>query len=336
MENKLTLNIRTNEMEQYHRDIVSFFRNEGDKHFIEKFLEIKGIKSENTEKTYRNAIKSFFNKEIENITIDEVVAVQYYQCYEYLQKLTREGLASGTVHNRISCLSSFYKWLTKHNSEHLTIISNNPFAGLKDDKPKLVSEETQALTQEELIRLMNSIEEDKEIDLRDKALLSLAFTTALRKSDIRKLKLKDIFYFQGVWGIKVITEKGKKIHNAKLTDDVKRLIDKYLEISNRNYEDHEEDYIFRGTTVASKKRKEMLSSNIFNHIIKTRLKNCDIKKHIKVHSTRHTSITMLYEAGVPLVQLQEFANHSQLETTRRYIKANSTIANSPADKIKLF
>ncbi len=100
------------------------------------------------------------------------------------------------------------------------IIKFNPFSNLKEEKPTINNEETAFLTEEECRVLLNSIDTSTILGLRNKALLSLALTTALRKSEIINIKLKDIVKY-GDYDVIKVTRKGNKLDMVKLQAEPK-------------------------------------------------------------------------------------------------------------------
>jgi integrase len=45
-------------------------------------------------------------------------------------------------------------------------------------------------------------------------------------------------------------------------------------------------------------------------------------EHLRRHDLRHTGLTWMADAGVPVHHLQEIAGHGQLTTTQRYLHPN--------------
>lgn len=45
-------------------------------------------------------------------------------------------------------------------------------------------------------------------------------------------------------------------------------------------------------------------------------------EHLRRHDLRHTGLTWMADAGVPVHHLQKIAGHGQLTTTQRYLHPN--------------
>ncbi|AWZ48641.1 tyrosine-type recombinase/integrase [Hathewaya limosa] len=305
-------------------------------HFIEYFLKIKALKSKNTSKSYERDIKDFFGVEnIKSISIDQVRCVNFLHAEQYILELKNKGYASATINRKVSSLSALYRWLLKYrdNVRDIQIIKYNPFAELGDEKPTVVNKETEFLTKEECVKLLESIDIDTLIGLRDKCILSLALTTALRKSEIINIQLKDIKKYADFDVIEVRRKGGKK-DLVKLQDGVKELILTYLEKTQRNLKTNSEEYLFMGHSTNGLNGKK-LNRNTLNLIIDRTRKKAGIDKKLQVHSTRHTAITLVIQSGATLEKVRDFAAHANISTTNRYIHSIDKLKNNPGDLIDI-
>ncbi|SHJ64077.1 tyrosine recombinase XerC subunit [Hathewaya proteolytica DSM 3090] len=306
-------------------------------HFIRHFLSIKSVKSINTSKSYERDIKTFFNVDrVEDITLEDIRKVNNVHAEQYIMYLQKKGYSSATVNRKISSLSALYRWLMKYreNNSDVYVVKYNPFQYLKNEKPVVVSKETEFLTKEECKMLLASIDTSTLIGLRDKAILALAFTTALRKSEIINIRLKDIIRYGNYHVIEVIRKGGKK-DLIKLQDNVRELIELYVKKSSAEGEWEKDRYLFLGHSVNGLNGKK-LNHNTLNLIIKRVCDNAGIDKKLKVHSTRHTAITMVINEGVTLEKVRDFAGHANISTTNRYLHSVDKIENNPGDLIDIF
>lgn len=306
-------------------------------HFIQHFLKMKGLKSENTAKSYERDIKDFFNvHDIKDISLAMVVSVNFFHAEQYIIELKNRGYASSSINRKISSLSALYRWLLKYkdNVSGKEIIKFNPFGELKDEKPVVVTKETEFLTKEECIILLNSIDTTSIIGLRDKCIISLALTTALRKSEMINIQLKDIKTY-GEYDVIEVMRKGNKKDFVKIQKEIKELIYLYLNRTSRTIENNSEEYLFIGHSV-NKLNNIKLNHNTLNLVMDRVCKNAGIKKKLKVHSTRHTAITLVIQAGATLEKVRDFACHSNISTTNRYLHSVDKLKNNPGDLIDIF
>lgn len=307
------------------------------KHFICYFIEIKSRKSIYTSKSYERDIKDFFCvNSISEITIEDIKRVSIVHTQNYITKLMDKNMSSATINRKISSLSSLYNWLLKYqdNSNDIHIIKYNPFGNLKEEKPVVNNKETEFLTKEECKILLDSIDTSTILGYRNKTILALALTTALRKSEIINIQLKHITTYTGYDVVKVI-RKGGKEDIVKLQENVLAMINEYVKLTERNKSDNFEEYLFIGHG-ANGNNKEKLDSSTLNYMIKKVCKNAGIDKELRVHSTRHTAITLAILAGATVEKVRDFAAHKNLATTNRYIHSIDKLKNNAGDLIDVF
>ncbi|MBU3110806.1 tyrosine-type recombinase/integrase [Clostridium lacusfryxellense] len=306
----------------------------GNKHFISYFLEIKARKSIYTSKSYERDIKDFFNVDsISEIYIEEIKKVSILHTQNYIMKLMDKNMSSATINRKISSLSALYKWLLKFqdNSTGIQIIKYNPFGNLKEEKPVINNKETEFLTKEECKILLESIDTSTILGYRNKTILALALTTALRKSEIINIKIKHITTHTGYDVIKV-RRKGGKDDIVKIQLSILTMLNEYIMLTNRSRIASGEEYLFIGHSTNGN-NKEKLDSSTLNYMIKKACKNAGIEKNIRVHSTRHTAITLAILAGATVEKVRDFAAHKNLATTNRYIHSVDKLKNNAGDLI---
>lgn len=297
---------------------------------IELFILEKEKNSINTARNYKQTISEFFNKQIIDISYTDLKSVDIFKAKAYVKWLNSRGLKGSTIHNKISALSSLYDWLMQFNTEDKTVISTNYFSNLKDKGP-IEDVNIEFLDEKEIKHLLKSIGTTDIIDLRDKALLSLAFSTGLRVSDLVNINMKkNIKKFDGQYALVFNMKKVKRRHVSKIQPKVKKLIDLYLDKTNRTYED--DDYLFKAH---KGKVNQSLSTRSVANLIDNRVRTAGINKHITPHGARHSAITMAANNGVDLVRLKQFAGHKNINTTARYTHLTNTLKDNPSDDFNI-
>ena len=143
-------------------------------HFIRHFLNLKASSSQYTAISYERDILDFFQVEqIEDIRLEQIIAVNMFDVEHYLLDLKGKGCASATINRKVSSLSSLYKWLLKYqdNRTGTALLHFNPFGNLKEEKPKVNSKETEFLTAEECVQLLKVFDTTKLVELRNKTIM---------------------------------------------------------------------------------------------------------------------------------------------------------------------
>lgn len=309
---------------------------EKNKHFIQCFLEIKGGRSKYTAISYEKDIKDFFNKsDVTEITIEHIREINIFHVQKFILDLQNQGLSSATINRKISSLSALYKWLMKYedNYSDIRIIKFNPFANVKEEKPIVTNKVTEFLTEEESKILLGSIDTTTVLGLRNKAILALALTTALRKSEMINIKICHIKKY-GEYDVIEVTRKGNKKDLVKLQPKVKSLIEKYILVTERDKEEFNNSYLFIGHS-SNNRNGEKLNASTLNYMLKNICSKCNINKKLKVHSTRHTAITLAITQGATIEKVREFAAHSSIATTNRYVHSIDKLKDNPGDNMDI-
>lgn len=304
-------------------------------HFIEIFLN-KRIKNLNTRKAYHLNIKEFFNvSNVIDITLNDIRKVTIFDVEDWISYMKDYQYSSATINRKIASLSSLYNWLLKYqdNSSGIRILQFNPFAAISDEKPKTNNKITQFLTTEELNTVLNNLDTSTLHGFRNKLFILLIVTTGLRKSEAINIKIKDISSYNQFDIIKILG-KGNKLDIVKIQPKVKELIDIYLKKTNRDYSLSKDKYLFINHSSNSRDLGDTpLDASTINKMIKKICKKSGITKNITVHSLRHTAITLAIESGYTIEKVRDFARHSNLSTTNRYIHSMNNLKENPGDKI---
>lgn len=163
--------------------------------------------------------------------------------------------------------------------------------------PNVISEE----------HIKNSI--DKIQNIKHKAILSLAYSVALRRSDILNLKLSDVDSQN--MQIKINQGKGNKDAYLPLSQNC-------LDILRRYYKQYKpKDYLFNG------QNKEQYSGESLNQIVKKYF-----GKQYHFHNIRHSTATHLLNKGVDISFIQKLLRHENIKTTMIYLKITTRDLNN--------
>jgi integrase len=154
------------------------------------------------------------------------------------------------------------------------------------------------------------------IFVRDRLLFVLGINSALRISDLLKLKVSDVFDENGK-PRKELKVKEKKTGKTKVFP-LNRSIVKELKSYAEALELNPEDPLFpsrkkKGGKVAPIDRNHAL------RIIKKACEDAGVKVNVGTHTLRKTWAYHSYQAGVPLAKLMIALNHSSERETLKYI-----------------
>lgn len=275
----------------------------------EMYLTTEAKLSKNTCVSYINDVTQYcdyikkYRKKIdpEDIDIEDVRS--------YLSSLKRNHISASSQSRKLSAMKSFHKFLMleKYVSKNVAKLIQNP----KQEK-KLPT----VLSIEEVENLLNVLTEDTPLELRNKTMIELAYSSGLRVSELINLKISNL-HLQN--GFIEILGKGNKERIVPVGEEAIDLINKYLETARLLFVNNKsKDYVFlsrRGTN---------MSRQMFFGIIKEKAKLAGITKEISPHKLRHSFASHLLERGIDLRLIQELLGHESISTTEIYTHINNT------------
>ena len=256
---------------------------------------------------FMNEEKSIKPNKIEIETITKEVIVQFLDWLE-----TNRFVSIQTRNQRLACIKSFYKYVQSNEPDLFDTCSL-----ILSIKNKKVPNKIISYFSEDEIRIMiNYLNNSK--DLKKLTMICVLYETGARVSEFINIKLNDLNLSDNA--SITLYGKGNKVRVVPISDELVKLINKYLKEAYTNYGD---DYLF----YSMQKRKYYRNS--INKIITTLVNDLKIKysNYFKdnyfPHSFRHTKATHLYNNGTPLLYVKEFLGHSTISSTEIYATPDS-------------
>jgi len=154
------------------------------------------------------------------------------------------------------------------------------------------------------------------VNLKHKCIISLLYSSGLRRSELLNLKIENIDSERMVLIIK--NSKGKKDRVTLLSQNVLNLLRTYY----KKYKPKK--YLFEGI------KGGKYSETSVAKILKSSASKAGIKKNVTPHMLRHSFATHLLEQGTDLRYIQELLGHSSSKTTEIY----THISKKAIDQIK--
>jgi site-specific recombinase XerD len=145
-------------------------------------------------------------------------------------------------------------------------------------------------------------------DMRDKALLTLLFSTGLRISELCSLNddldlSADEFSIRG---------KGGKVRIVFLSDEAKQAVKAYLFAREKSGLNVKSESLFVSAS------GERMYSRAAQRIIRKRALEAGITKHVTPHTIRHYFATNLLQNGADIRSVQMMLGHASINTTQIY------------------
>ncbi len=227
-------------------------------------------------------------------------------------KNTFTNLKPNSQNIRISAIKNYFAFLKKSK-----VIEENPADGLEKQKIRDCDVKQKPYIEAHYLRDMVNHART----IRDKAIILLFATTGLRVSELTNLTVEQYMNLDGLDGRELaIVGKGNKVRRIYINDEVKEMIDNYLNTRPKsNYNNLFLSY-YGGP----------IHSNNLSQTLKNVAKKAGYPmwKDICNHALRSAFATTKAEQGTPLTTIQASMGHSKLETTLIYIKRNQNAINS--------
>ncbi len=281
---------------EYFLDLRTFFR------YIK---QLKGLVPSGTE----------FNKiNINDVDIALIESITLSDVYSFLDyTLNKRGNAAAARSRKVSCLRSFFKYLTKK----VFLIKDNPVAEL--DSPKRKNSLPKYMVLDEAIQLLKAVDgPNKE---RDFAIITIFLNCGIRLSELVGININSIKN-----SYLTVLGKGNKERTVYLNDACIYAIEEYIKVRPRP-KNIDRNALFlsnRGVRISH----ENVQYLVKKYIMKAGL---DTEKY-SVHKLRHTAATLMYQNGVDVRVLQEILGHTSLATTQIYTHLTGTELQDAANK----
>jgi integrase/recombinase XerC len=221
----------------------------------------------------------------------------------YLGFLHRKNQKS-SIARKLSTLRSFFKFLQKNGA-----LESNPMAGLLT--PKREQNLPVVLSVDEMFRLLDTIETDGLLALRNRAIFETLYSCGIRVSELTGL---DVFDLDSAAATVRVLGKGGRERIApigrKALDAIRAYRDRLR--ADTGIGDDRNGPLFLNA------RHQRLTARSVARILKKLAAACGIASPLSPHALRHTFATHLLDAGADLRSVQELLGHRHLSTTQRY------------------
>lgn len=246
-----------------------------------------------------NEFKNFLNKYSKGI---EIQNIQASSLQFFIQTLSKIGLEGKTIQRRVSTIKSFFKYLTENQIIDYNIAELIHVPKASKRLPYLLSEN-------EIIKLMKLPDLSCYNGIRDKSILEILYSTGLRISELKSIKLDDIDLNKKL--IKVLGKGNKERYVILGQESLNSLAD-YLKIR----DDIKNNY-FLYPNIYKKNNQNISEKTLFN-IVKKYLKMISNNEKLSPHSLRHSFATHLLENGADLLAVKDMLGHEDLSSTQIY------------------
>jgi integrase/recombinase XerD len=238
--------------------------------------------------------------------VNNYLEISHDQILSFLEYLN-ENYCGSSISRMLSSSRNFYKFLVREK-----IVKKNPFIQIKNPKkPKKILD---VLSEDEVKIFLDGIPYSTELEIRDRAMFELLYSSGLRVSEIVNLNISNIDFDEGL--LRFIG-KGNKERITPVGETSKLFLKKYLKIARFKIErEIKSDYVFLN------RNGKKLTRQGFWKILKKYDKKINLGKNLYPHIFRHSFATHMIERGADLRVVQELLGHSDISTTEIYTNLN--------------
>jgi site-specific recombinase XerD len=237
----------------------------------------------------------------------EATAVDVRSLRRYAASLSQAGLRPSSLARNVASLRSFYRMLAEHG-----LIDANPAELMT--LPKRPRQLPHVLRPEELTTLLDRISAATPLDLRDRAMLELAYASGLRAEELVNLTTASLdFDAEQVR----VEGKGSKTRFVPVGEPALKALRTYLERA-RPALAHDD----QPALLLSKSGRPLSTSDVRRRLRVWSLR-AGLGGTVHPHALRHSFATHLLNGGADLRAIQELLGHSSISTTQVYTQVES-------------
>jgi integrase/recombinase XerD len=290
----------------------------------ERFLEFftAHIRNPGTRAVYARAVGRFC-RWCESRGI-ELRQVSPFLVAGYIEQLTREQSAP-TVKLHLAAIRMLFDYLVTGQ-----VLPVNPAASVRGPKHVVKKGKTPVLTAEEARRLLDGINVNTIVGLRDRALIGVLVYSFARVSAAIGMNVED-YSPQGRRMWFRLHEKGGKYHEVPAHHNAEAYLDAYLQAAGIGEE--KKTPLFR--TVSRQRRltsRRMHRADVLR-MIKRRARQAGLPDRIGCHTFRATGITAYLENGGSLEHAQRIAAHESVRSTKLYDRTSDAVSLDEIERI---
>jgi site-specific recombinase XerD len=235
--------------------------------------------------------------------------VTYRQIRAYAAGLSESGAAPATVARKLAAVRGLFDFLVRtdrigHNPADLVVA------------PKKAGKLPKVLSREQMAALLDRIPARTPLEVRDRAMLELAYSCGLRCEEIISLDVDSIDFESEQ--LRVLG-KGRKERLLPVGEPAQRALERYLAGARPALSDDPAE----PALLLSKSGRRLSASDVRRRL-KRWVREAAIAGGVSPHALRHSFATHLLEGGADLRTIQELLGHASISTTQIYTRVDPT------------
>jgi integrase/recombinase XerC len=264
------------------------------------YLKLEKRYSSHTTLAYQTDLEQFLQFLIIQFELDNLNKATTQMIRSWLASLMELNVTPRSVIRKISTLKSFYKYLLRNE-----LIEKSPMDKISSPKTsKKLPVFVENASIEKLFESNFDLFEDSQEGKRDKLILLTFYSTGIRLSELRSLKISDIDLYKQQ--IKVFGKRNKE-RIIPITAELTNELGAYLNEKNNV-----------GAFLFEDKSGEQLSPRLIYGLVHKYLSLVSTIEKRSPHVLRHTYATHLLNKGAELNGIKELLGHANLSATQVY------------------
>jgi integrase/recombinase XerD len=295
--------------------------------FIEFFTA--NIRNPNTRASYGRAVREFCawckGRGFELQDLNPVIVAGYVELLGQPVEKHGRGYSKPSVKQHLAAIRMLFDYLVTGG-----ILPTNPASSVRGPKYSIKRGKTPVLSAEEARQLLDSIETDTTIGLRDRALIAVMVFSFARISAAISMRVED--YFQGGkrWKFRFM-EKGGKYNEVFAHHNAEAYVDAYIEAS--GIWGDKKTPLFRTIDRKLQLSDRQLHRTDALRMVKRRALAAGLSASTCNHSFRATGITTYLKNGGKVEVAQSMAGHESARTTGLYDRRDDEVSLDEVERI---
>ncbi len=213
-----------------------------------------------------------------------------------------KGLKKSSLSRKVASIRSYFRYLKKKG-----YIEDNPALLVKN--PRVEKHLPKFYTVDEMFLFLDSLPTDSWVNLRNRAIFELIYSTGMRASEALGLDRENV-HLDGLWAL--VKGKGGKERILPFGEKARDAIQAYA------------NALPDGAGVSKKRplfvnaQGRRLSYRGLLKVMKKHQLRAGLLKDLALHGIRHSFATHMLGGGADLRSIQELLGHSKLSTTQKY------------------
>jgi site-specific recombinase XerD len=297
------------------------------------FLQFFAAEIDNprTRRAYLKGAEDFFAFIAPCPSGDRLEALTSLHVAAWMNDMEQRGLSVPTRKLRLSVLSMLFQALVREQ-----VLAVNPAAAVKRPKHIVLRGKTPVLEGEEMLQLLNSIDTEPLIGLRDRALIGAMAYSFARVGAVIALKVEDVFHQKRRLWLR-LTEKGGKRLEIPCHHQFENYLVDWLERA--GLKEMPAAPLFQSFTRGPGGGERMLSGRPLTQatiweMVQRRARAAGIKTAICNHTFRATGITAYLTNGGTIERAAVMAGHASTRTTQLYDRRPDDVTLEEVEKIR--